>query len=308
MSNQTIKNNLHKGIQSTLGGVLHLADSLPNSMPFDVRGIERVPVDIPCVFVINHSNSHDYPTLMKFLYELSRVRKRKCVTTLVASDSLDKKNEFIFNITGAELIDRFDKKSVNKGQLNLEKRLEEGNDIAIFGESTWNLHPYVPMQIVKKGFAKLASGEWAAVVPIIFEYVEDKNMCYVESELYKKLIVSVCEPLMIRDNDDVLARANDVRKIMSEARLELWKETKTHTPVLEGRKYKELEENIYLHNTELKKSGMGFNYDSIYELDMLLPLGNGMGIENEYIRNEAGLFVPLTKENAPAKVLKPIKK
>ena len=114
--------------------------------------------------------------------------------------------------------------------------------------------------------------------------------------------------MVIRDNDDVLARANDVRKIMSEARLELWKETKTHTPVLEGRKYKELEENIYLHNTELKKSGMGFNYDSIYELDMLLPLGNGMGIENEYIRNEAGLFVPLTKENAPAKVLKPIKK
>lgn len=308
MERQTITNGFHKGVQDILGKAMDISYKLPNSMPYDVRGIEKIPTDMPCLFVINHSNSHDYPNLMKFLYELSRVRERRCVNTLVASDSLDKKNEMIFNVSGAELIDRFDKDSASQGLANLRQRLREGNDVAIFGESTWNLHPYVPMLVVKKGFAQLASGERVAIVPLIFEYVETKDICYVESELYDKFIVSVCSPYVINENDDLLARANEIRKIMGDARIELWKENKTHKPTLEGRKLKALEEIIYLKHTELKKNGMGFSYDSVYELDNLLPLGDGFGVENEYIRNEAGLFVPLTKENVPKGfAIKPIR-
>ncbi len=299
----TINDSFHKGIQTVMGGVMQLASNLPNGMDYDIRNLERIPKDVPCVFVVNHSNSHDYPSLMIVLSELSRIRQRRLVNTLVASDSLNFTNELAFRVSGAELIDRFDKESSKVGANNLANALQRGNDVLFFAEGTWNLHPYLPMQILKKGFVNVAQKSDCAVVPIVFEYVENKDICQKEGEIYKKLIVSVCEPIKLDNSAKALETATEIRKIMINARLDLWKETKTHLATLDGRKFTTREEDVYLNHVDLKKNGEGFSFQSEYELGVLLPLENGQ-IENEYIRDENGQFTPLTKTNNPVLKLK----
>lgn len=298
-----VNDNFYKGVQMVMGGVMQVASNLPGGMQYDFRNLEKIPTDVPCVFVVNHSNSHDYPSLMRVLSELSCVRERRLVNTLVASDSLNLTNELAFRVSGAELINRFDKESSRVGANNLSSALSKGNDVLFFAEGTWNLHPYEPMQVLKKGFVNVAQSADCAVVPIVFEYVENKDICQKESEIYKKLIVSVCEPIRLDDNAKALEVAMEVRKIMINSRLDLWKETKTHAATLSGRKFNMREEDVYLNHTHLKKNGDGFSFQSVYELDVLLPLENGM-IENEYVRDENGLFVPLTKNNGHLLTLK----
>lgn len=294
MSN--FQNKFNQNIQSAMGKAMKVVTA-SGEISYDFRNLEKVPTDIPCVFVVNHSNMHDYPNLMMVLSELSSIRKRRCVTTLVAHDSLDTVNKAIFSVSGAELIDRFDKVSARIGQNNLVSKLKQGNDILFFGEGTWNLHPYEPMQKIRKGFANVASAAECAVVPIVFEYVENKDICQKESEIYKAFIASVCSPIYLKDSSDALEVSSYVRKILADERRKLWKETRTHQASLDERKFTIREEDVYLNHVELKKNASAFSYDSIYELGVLLPLDETRGIENEYIRDENGLFVPLKQDS-----------
>ena len=62
----------------------------------------------------------------------------------------------------------------------------EGRDGVIFGESTWNLHPVLPMHNIKKGGTTISAITQAPIIPTIFEYVEQDGPVKSESALYKK--------------------------------------------------------------------------------------------------------------------------
>lgn len=62
----------------------------------------------------------------------------------------------------------------------------------MFGESTWNLHPLLPMQKLKAGITLVSLITEKPIIPVIFEYVESAQICkkkavYMISVLYNSV-------------------------------------------------------------------------------------------------------------------------
>ena len=66
----------------------------------------------------------------------------------------------------------------------LTGKLLHGDTCVIFGEGTWNLHPYKPMQNIRIGGVKAAAIAGVPIVPVILEYVEVPGLCSREKDLY----------------------------------------------------------------------------------------------------------------------------
>lgn len=276
-----------KALQSVLGAVMNITYAIHGALPYEIRGLEKIPKDKPCIFVLNHSNSNDYPNVMKLLHDMAKVRKRRCANTLVASDSLNAVTKLVFGTTGAVLIDRNDRGSSAAGIDRLVEHIRNGSDAVFFAEGTWNLHPYEPMLILKRGFARAAMRTEAPIVPIVFEYIENHEVCKREADIYERLIIDICDPVTeIFSTDTELA--GYVQSMMTDKRRLLWKENNVHLPALYGRPMTESEIEIYLNHTHLKKNHAIFKYDTGYELRFLVR-----GTCNEFVRGRSGRFEPL---------------
>lgn len=89
-------------------------------------------------------------------------------------------------------IDRADKKSIENGLIDFCSKILKGSDGFMFGESTWNLHPLLPMQKLKAGITLVSLITGKPIIPVIFEYVESVQICkkkaaYMISVLYNSV-------------------------------------------------------------------------------------------------------------------------
>lgn len=251
---------------------------LMHSFPIEVRGEENLPKSESAIFICNHSNTHDLFVIMEVL---SRLHRR--FTFIAAGDSISALVRMIFRFANAVLINRTSKESRREGFEEFCRRIQTGENGLLFPESTWNLHPTLPMHKLYAGFLRAALRTNTPVIPVIMEYIEVPELCKKESDLYTRCVITFGKPIRPSEQADLSDQAEAVRNVMSDMRKALWKEfginCVSHEPV---------NKEIYLNHLELKKHTKGLEYDSIYELNFLLDK------ENDYYVNERGEFVPIS--------------
>lgn len=263
----------------------HIGQSLiKNVYPFirkydiEIEGEENVRKDKPVLFVANHSNSHDIFTA----YEIFSMLNRKG-SVMVATDCLNILTNQLFNISNATLLDRRKKVERNNAVSELSNKIMNGYDGLIFGEGTWNLHPYKLMHNIHNGAAKISLITDTPIVPVIFEYIEKEDVLSKESELYSKCIIRFGKEININPNEDLSKQSLIIKNCMINIRESVGQNYKINK--------KMIDKDIYLNHTYIKKyKAFGFTYDSLLEQNYLLFLNNEKQ-ENEYTLKN-GLFVP----------------
>lgn len=263
----------------------------------EIEGIENIPKDSNVLFVVNHSNSHDIFTA----YEVLSMLNRKG-SVMVATDCLNPATTQIFNISNATLLDRRKKEDRSNSVYRFSKKILEGNDGVIFGESTWNLHPIKPMHNIKQGASKISAITQVPIIPTIFEYIETNDKVSKERDLIKKCIIRFGKPITINYNDNLILQSDLIRQNMVKNRTSIWSDNNIRRNLIS-----DINPELYVNHTFLKKfDAFGFTYDSRKEQEYLLFL-EGEPIENEYYINSEGKFVPgITEKNA--KLRKMLKK
>lgn len=248
---------------------------------YEILGEEKLPKD-GCIVMCNHSNTHDAFTCAEILYKMG------VPTTFLAEiKGLSPVELFLFKSARSSMIDRTSRESSTVGLLDLSKKLCLGDTCVIFGEGTWNLHPFKPMQNIRIGGVKAAAISKKPIVPVIFEYVEVPNLVSKEKDLYSKCIVKVGEPIEIDPAISLVEQTKKIQSIMEFMRKEIWIETGTYRESIE-----DINPSIYVNHTWLKKYGTPlFDYDSEGENQLLFSKNNGL-VENEYFIDENGIFRP----------------
>ncbi len=271
---------------------------IQRNFDYEIIGAENLPKD-GAVIVCNHSNSHDFFTALESFNNLSLP-----VSVFAADDDLNILSSNVFNFANATLVDRNDKESCKNGLFELTGKIIDNNYGVIFGESTWNLHPYREMNVLKVGAARSAGISEKQIVPTIFEYVEVPNLCSKEKELYSKCVIKFGKPVTIDINYDLFSQMLNIENIMIKMRDEIWEEY----GIMSGGK-KVVDPQRYVNHTWLKKfDALAFTYDSESEFKYLYFRDNTPR-ENEYHIDDNGMFTPgITKKEDKAKVLLPIKK
>ena len=245
-----------------------------------IRGRENIPVE-NCLLLCNHSNTHDAFVLAETLTELN-----KPCTFLAARDGLSPIEALFFRSARATMFNRANKASAQSGLYDFAGKIIHGDTGVIFGESTWNLHPYKPKQKIKIGCVKVAAIVNKPIVPIIIEYVEVPYVCSKENELYDKCIVQIGKPISIDCKDSLIGQLKELQTVMEEMRIKIKKEVGSFKTCIE-----EVNPYVYVNHTRLKKYGPLFTFDSARENSYLYS-EKGEAPENEYHINEQGVFQP----------------
>jgi 1-acyl-sn-glycerol-3-phosphate acyltransferase len=249
---------------------------------YDIRGKSNIPEDGRALFVCNHSNSHDILTAIEIFRKLGFN-----TSVLVASDDLGSLTRKLFQSCDAVLIDRRDKNSTEKGVYTFSANIINGMPGVIFGEATWNLHPYKRMHQIKIGSAKIGAITETPIIPTLFEYVEVPKICSREKDLYTECIIHFGSPIYIKKEDSLITQTNQIQKILEQMRFQIWSEIGIKKESIE-----DIDKEMYLNHTYLKKfDGLGYTYDSESESKFLFSK-NEKTTQNEFHLDEKGNFVP----------------
>ena len=119
-------------------------------------------------------------------------------------------------------------------------------------------------------FVALVTGK--PIVPVIFEYVEQRCVCEKEKDLYTKCIVTFGEQFICSAEDSIFDITARVQNKMEEMRRSLWTELGIKRDSLD-----DVDMKVYLNHLDLKKNkAFGFKYNTEWESQFLLEK------ENEY--------------------------
>lgn len=254
----------------------------------EIQGEENVPNDSNVLFVANHSTSHDIFTA----YEMFSFLNRRG-SVMVATDCLSPVITQVFNISNATLLDRRVKEERSQSVLDLSNKILNGNDGLIFGEGTWNLHPYMTMHNIQNGAAKISLITQVPIIPTIIEYIEKDELVQTDAQLFSKCIIRFGKPIMVNIDDALSLQSAYIKAEMIRIREQIWRDYN----VSKG-KINIVDPQIYLNHTYAKKfKALGFTYNSKSEQEYLL-FTNEEKKENEYMLDEEGNFIPgITEKN-----------
>lgn len=251
-----------------------------NKFNIEFIGLENIP-DSPCMFICNHSNSHDFYTIQQLFDVLNRR-----VSVLVGSDCLNLPSRILFQLGSSIMVDRRIAEERHNSKKIMFDKLNSASDVFVFGEGTWNLHPYKLMQPISKGAVEVGCDADAYILPVVFEYVEVKAPVISDEQLFKKCIIKFAEPLKIRYNSNVIIATAMIEEQMSAMKAHLKKENNCFYQSLD-----DVDADIYVNHTYYKKNTPLFKFDSDYEAQFLRKV-NGIEQDNEFVKNESGLLVP----------------
>lgn len=247
----------------------------------ELEGVENLDMN-QAIFLCNHSTAHDIFSMYNIMERL----KRK-TTVMVATDCLNPFSIATFKLADATFLDRNSKKSANNSILLASAKVLKGKNLVIFGEATWNLHPFKLMHDIKKGGTMISAITSVPVVPTILEYLEEPRLCDKELDLYKKIIVRFGKPLSINNSDDIIIKTLEIQTELEKIRREIWQDNGVNRTSLS-----DIDQDIYLNHTYQKKyKAFGFTYDSLKE-EKFLRSNDGSKIENEYCLDENNKLVP----------------
>lgn len=261
-----------------------------------IIGEKNILKNKKALFMANHSCSHEFFTIHEAFEKIGTN-----ISAFATWDEINPIIKYLFKKSSAVLMGRNDKESINNAILSSASKIMNGVPVIIFGESTWNIHPYRAMQPIKPGGVKIAAIAQVPIIPTIIEYVEVPYCCKREKEIYSKCIVKFGEPQYVSLKESLIVQTNKLYDILTEMRLELWKELGISKTSIE-----DVNQEVYLNHTYLKKFDAlgGVEYDTEKELKYILELPK-IPRENEYHMNENGDFVPgITTKEKGKKYLK----
>ena len=251
------------------------------SFPLEIVGTENMPKG-SCLVMSNHSNTHDSIILGEVL---STVNKPS--TYMIEVEGMSPVELALFKSARATMINRTDKESATRGLYDLTGKLMHGDTCVIFGEGTWNLHPYKPMQNIKIGGVKAAAIAGVPITPVILEYVEVPELCSKEKELYSKCIARIGKPIRIDRQKSLIEQNERLQTIMENMRMDLWKENGTYRECIG-----DIDASVYVNHTWLKKFGTPlFTFDTQREKSILF-VKRGDALDYEWHIDRNGRFKP----------------
>lgn len=251
-----------------------------NKFNIEFLGLENIP-NSPCIFICNHSNSHDFYTIQELFEMLNR-----SVNVLVGSDCLNFPSRLLFELGSSIMVDRTSLQERHDCKKIMFDKLNDLNDVFVFGEGTWNLHPYKLMQPISKGAIEVGCSADVYIVPLVFEYIEVNSFITSDEGLFKKCIVRFGKPIKVKYNSEVLNVTSQIEKQLTDMRACLKQENNCLYKSLN-----DVDADLYLNHTYYKKNTLLFKFDSDYEAQFIRKI-NGIEQDNEYVRDENGLFVP----------------
>lgn len=210
---------------------------------FEIVGRENLPSNNKILFVANHSNTHDFFTTQEMFKALGIKG-----TFLASNEDLNSIILSVFKSCGGVLMDRNDKESINHAIIEFAANIIHGMPGLIFAESTWNLHPFKPMHLLKPGAAMIAAITEAPIVPTIFEYIEVPRCCGKEEDIYAKCIVKFCPTINIMRDENLFSQTEKIQSALEDNRMDLWKQLGINRLSLQ-----DINQEIYLNHTYLKK-------------------------------------------------------
>lgn len=293
-----LKNNLKNSKYNNRTIVRKTFNSLVQNFrnyDFEVKGIENIPTDSSVLFVANHSNAHDFFTMQEAM-KIVGINQ----SFLASNEDLNSLILTIFEKCGGVLFNRSDKNESEKAFIEFAGRLSSGESGIIYGESTWNMHPYKPMHLIKTGAVYLACIANIPIVPLIYEYIEVNECCKKEKDLFSKCVVTFGKPFYVSQEDSLFAQTDIVQKQLENLRRSIW-----NNYHIKKENFTEEDINVYLNHTYLKKFGGAGDYDSNRENKYLL-VKDQISSENEYHLDENSNFVPgiLSREEGKKYILK----
>ena len=251
------------------------------SFPLEIVGTENMPKG-SCLVMSNHSNTHDSIILGEVL---STVNKPS--TYMIGVEGMSPVERALFKSTRATMINRTDKESATRGLYDLTGKLMHGDTCVIFGEGTWNLHPYKPKKKKKIGGVKAAAIAGVPITPVILEYVEVPELCSKEKELYSKCIARIGKPIRIDRQKSLIEQNERLQTIMENMRMDLWKENGTYRECIG-----DIDASVYVNHTWLKKFGTPlFTFDTQREKSILF-VKRGDALDYEWHIDRNGRFKP----------------
>ena len=156
-------------IQKLLHPIMLRLFPLAKDFPLTPFSVHPIPESSPVIFVINHSNMHDFPVtaeiVRRHFYVLADDAPRKKITGLA----------FVAN--GVVWVKRADKESRRQSAEEIRSHLRRGDNLLILPEGTWNLHECLPMLPFSWGVTELAREFNCPIVPITLEFPDFKS-CY----------------------------------------------------------------------------------------------------------------------------------
>lgn len=178
---------------------------LPLARNFKLTAFSVVPLtnSEPAIYVSNHSNVHDFPVAAEIL--------KKQFYVLADDEPRGKLAGLGFEVNGVVWVNRFNRVSRKKAFGEMLKTLEEGKNLLIYPEGTWNLSDCLPMLPLPWGVIQLAQKTGCPIIPITLEYPDMKNCYY-----------SIGNEMYFSADESKLDAINRLRDTMASMRWEFW--------------------------------------------------------------------------------------
>ena len=223
-----IKNiELRKKIRPVLRSVLKVQRKFNNQTVEFINKTDLIS-DRPIVFAVTHIGKWDFEIINE------QINKHFYV---IASDFLNMNgniNGIFMNANGVIFVDEKSKEDRKNSELMMKKVLEQGDNMMIFPEGTWNLSENEIVRDTHLGVASIALEKDALILPIAIEQYGKRfviNMGkFIEPKLVSELYSSI--PYAKLDDDDkveallklkIKLKLNEqVRDSMATLKYEIW--------------------------------------------------------------------------------------
>lgn len=215
MNNISIK--IREVIHPLLIGGVRIVRDYPLHCKKQIKHIDNKP----CIFVVNHSNVHDVPTVCEIINEHFY---------LLAGDEVKYDiGGFLFNLNGVVWVNRNDKESMNASKEKLIELLNKGVNVLIFPEGTWNRTDKIMLPL-HWGVIDIARITGCPIVPVVMEYsLNNYPECY--SKIGEPIIIGnnyeingEIQSELMTDNEKKGNAINFVRDSMATLRWYIWEE------------------------------------------------------------------------------------
>lgn len=184
---------IHPLLLKVMSGRRDFPIEILNDMP-EVQGNK--------LFAINHSCVLDAPISSEVIKEHFYL--------LVGRQSLEILDRIFFFLNGVVYVDRKDKTDKRIAFEKMLKILQEGKNLVIYPEGTWNLTPSKPMLPLNWGLIDLAKKARVPIIPLILEY--HSNCCYAKYG----------EPIYINKEMNKQSGIEQLEEAMSTLKWDIW--------------------------------------------------------------------------------------
>lgn len=217
----------------------------------------------PVIFSSNHSNSNDFPNLVRLI-------KKRCFVLTDFTMLNDPLVGTLTNLNGCIYVDRKSKQSgINAFNQSVDG-INKGYNMIIFPEGTWNLLQSQPILPRKWGDVKIAQETGRPIIPIVMEYNADN--CFVKFG----------DPIYFKKGDSIVDCDKTLYDIMSTLKYDIWSSD------IYKQKYKEIS-----YEEWLKETLRGYKYfDTEYEMSTIRK-------SDDYHKDEFDKIISIGEEVSP---------